>query len=239
MKSGSSDIATLTLTTPERVFQRSMSQTKSAGSSCAVDQVEERDLRVDAGDDDRRAELVAVLERDADGAAAAHEDLLHARVRCGSRSRTTRPTRRIASETAAHAALLEAPRSEVTVADVADRVVEHHVRGPRLVGPGPRADHAVHGEHRLDRVGLEPVVEQVADAHREQPRDVGDAAHAELAHLPGGLRARRSGRRSRASRASAAPAAAAARARRRRPSATPPTLGIVSASFFENCAIES
>ena len=88
----------------------------------------------------------------------------------------------------AHAALLVAPGSEVTVADVADRVVEHHVRGPGLVRPRPRPDDAVHREHALDRVGLEPVVQQVRDAHREQSRDVADATDPELAHLPCGAR---------------------------------------------------
>ena len=36
VKSGSSDIATLIFTTPERVFQRWMSVTKSAGSSVGI-----------------------------------------------------------------------------------------------------------------------------------------------------------------------------------------------------------
>ncbi len=57
--------------------------------------------------------------------------------------------RSMASATAAHAALGEAPVAQVTVADVADRVVGHHVGGARLVWAGPGADDAVDGDGRL------------------------------------------------------------------------------------------
>ena len=48
VKSGSSASARLILTTPLRVFQRSMSVTKSAGRFCAADMVKERGARVQA-----------------------------------------------------------------------------------------------------------------------------------------------------------------------------------------------
>ena len=148
-----------------------------------VDQVEERDLRVDAADHDRGAELLTVVEDDADGASVADDDLLHAGPRADLAPERLggRPDR---AADAAHPALLEPPGAEVAVADVPDRVMEHHVGGARLVRTGPRPDHAVHREHALDGIGLEPVVEQIGDAHREQAGDVAHAPFAELAHLP-------------------------------------------------------
>jgi hypothetical protein len=50
----------------------------------------------------------------------------------------------------AHPALREAPVAEMTVTDVADGVVSHHIGGARLVGPGPGADHPVDGERAFD-----------------------------------------------------------------------------------------
>ena len=52
VKSGSSASARLILTTPLRVFQCSMSVTKSSGRFCAADVVQERGARVQRGDDD-------------------------------------------------------------------------------------------------------------------------------------------------------------------------------------------
>ncbi len=80
----------------------------------------------------------------------------------------------MAADTPAHAAFGgEAPAAELPVTDVTDRVVCHHVGSARLVRAGPGADHAVHRECPLDlRGGLEPVVEQVGDAHRQQAGDV-------------------------------------------------------------------
>jgi len=85
----------------------------------------------------------------------------------------------------AHAAFGEAPVAQVAVADVADRVVRHHVGGARLVGPGPGADHAVDRERTLDLRRLEPVVEQVGDRHRHQPGHVGDRADVQAPVAPG------------------------------------------------------
>ena len=142
MKSGSSESATLTFTAPERERQCSMSSTKSVGQLGAVDLAEERDLRVRGRDDERRAQLGAVVERDADDAAVAHEDPLDGRVgaHVGAEG-LGRPADRVADR--AHPAAREAPRPELAVADVADRVVQHDVRGAGLLRAGPRADDAV------------------------------------------------------------------------------------------------
>ena len=175
VKFGSSLIATLTFTVPERVFHRSMSHTKSAGSSCLSSR--------------SRNAIFGWIVVTTTGARSSSpfssatptarpprvEDLRHLGVGADlGAERFGAAADRVAHR--AHAALLEPPAAEVAVADVADRVVEHDVGGAGLVGAGPRADHAVDREHRLDRVGLEPVVQQVGDAHREQARDVGDAA---------------------------------------------------------------
>ena len=123
-----------------------MSHTKSAGSSCRSIRSRNAIFGWMQLTTDRRAELVAVLERHADGPAAAHQDLRHLRVGADLRAeRLGGAADRVGHR--AHAALLEAPGAEVPVADVADRVVQHHVRGAGLVRSGPGADHAVHGEH--------------------------------------------------------------------------------------------
>ena len=69
------------------------------------------------------------------------------------------------------------PRAEVPVADLPDRVVRHHVAGPRLVRAGPGPDQAVQRHHGLHLVGLEEPVEDVHDRHRHQARDICDPAH--------------------------------------------------------------
>ena len=61
--------------------------------------------------------------------------------RCGRRAERDRgAAQRLAHR--AHAAVGEAPRAELAVADVADLVVRHHVGGAGRARPGPRADDA-------------------------------------------------------------------------------------------------
>ena len=234
VNSGSRSTATLTFTVPLRVFQRSMRSTKSVGSSRALDLFEERDLRVRRRDDDVGAQLLARLERHAAHAAVAHVDARDRRVGAHGRAVRDRGASRSACADAAHAAFGEAPRSELAVADVADLVVRHHVRGARRARPGPRADHAAHREHALHLRRREALVEQVGDAHREQARDVADAADVEPAQRPRerawsarsrGRRepdARRDRRRAagRARRRARRATRPSARTRRRRPSRT-------------------
>ena len=73
----------------------------------------------------------------------------------------------------------------MTVSDVTDRVVSHHVGGPRFVRPRPRTDHAVQRVRDLYLVRFEPLVEEVADAHGHQPGHVGHPANAESSVPPG------------------------------------------------------
>ena len=112
--------------------------------------------------------------------------------RCGSRTRTTSGGVAHRTGDRAHATLGETPVHGVALpaSDAADRVVQQHVGGARFVGARPLPDQAVDHHDRLHLLGLEPSVEQLGEAHREQPRGVGDPAGAELPHRPRGLRLR-------------------------------------------------
>src|SRR6202035_3701155 len=147
--------------------------------------VKEGGLRVQRGDDDLGRYLVAVVQDDAGGPAAARGDGDLDDAGAGPDRDAERPGG--AGDRGgdrAHAALGEAPAAKAAVADVTDRVVRHHVGGAWLVRARPGADHAVDGEGALDLRASEPVVQQVGDRHRHQPRDVGDGPHAEAAVAP-------------------------------------------------------
>ena len=108
------------------------------GQLVALQLVQERDLRVHCGDDRGGRHLLAVRQRHAGRPAPPNQYLRHLGVR------TDLTAERLGRSPAcggyaAHAALGEAPRSEVPVAHVPNGVVEHDVRGARLVWscPGP------------------------------------------------------------------------------------------------------
>ena len=56
---------------------------------------------------------------------------------------------------------------------------------PGVRGPGPDADHAARRHRALERVALEPVVEQVADRHGHDPEEVLHVALAEAGSAAG------------------------------------------------------
>ncbi len=188
VNSGSSASARLIFTVPERVRQLSMSSTNVVGELRSLDLLQERDLRVDRGDHERRRQLLAAVERHADRAAVADQHALDARVRADLGAERLRGRgARVADR--AHAALGIAPARDLAVADVADRVVHHHVRRAGRIGTRPRADDPVHRLQADEHLVLEPAAQQVGRAHREQPRDVGDRLLVDLlAELPGELR---------------------------------------------------
>ena len=140
--------------------------------------------------------------------------------------RTTAPSARAlpasASRDRAHAAAHVPPRAADAV-ELAELVVEQVVGGAGRARAGPHADHAGRRVRALQRVVLEPVVEQVADRHRHhavelvQPaaREPGGAAGLaqQLEHVARVLGADR-GRRA---------AASSAAARRRRAPSSPRT----------------
>ena len=84
----------------------------------------------------------------------------------------------------AHAAAHVAPGA-LDAVDLTERVVQEVVGGARGVRAGPDADDAARGVGALQLVGLEVVVEQVADGHRHQPEDLGDVAAAHPGGAPG------------------------------------------------------
>ncbi len=111
--------------------------------------VEERDLRVQRGDHQRRVDLLAVLEDRAVHPAAADDEPRDPCVGADLGAEAAgRPGDRLGDR--AHAAFGVAPAAELAVADVADRVVRHHVGGAGLVRAGPGADHAVDRERAFD-----------------------------------------------------------------------------------------
>ena len=183
VKTGSRSSAQLIFTTPLRELQCSMSRTKSAGSSLGSSCCRNVIFGWIAVTIERREDLLALLERDAARLPVRREDPRDAGVRpdLGAERPGARLDRR---RDRAHPALRHRPRAEVPVADVADRVVRHHVAGARLVRPRPRADQAVQRHHGLHLIGLEEPIEDVHDRHRHQPRDVADRLHVEPAEPP-------------------------------------------------------
>jgi hypothetical protein len=149
-----------------------------------VDLLQEGGPGVDGGDHHRGVQLLAAGQDHPGGPAAGDQHPLHPGVGAhGGAELEGRAVDGVGHRP--HAALGKAPAAQVAVADVADRVVGHHVGGARGVGPGPGADHPVDGQARLDLLGLEPVVQQVADAHGHQPGHVGHGAHVQAPVAPG------------------------------------------------------
>ena len=93
VNSGSRSTATLTLTVPLRVFQRSIVVDEVGGERRRVDLLEERDLRVGCGDHDVGAQLLAGLEHDAAHPPVANVDPRDARIGADGRAERLRRTR--------------------------------------------------------------------------------------------------------------------------------------------------
>src|SRR5918994_240908 len=85
---------------------------------------------------------------------------------------------------AAHAALRPSPRARVTV-HLADPVMHQDVGRARRHRPAPRADDRLGRQRALDPFVLEPLVEEVRRAHREQPYGLVEIATAPLTEAPG------------------------------------------------------
>ncbi len=85
----------------------------------------------------------------------------------------------------AHPAFGIAPAAQLTVSDITDRVMRHDVRRTWLVRPRPGADDPVDGHGALHLWRLEPVVEQVRDAHRHQPGELGHGTAVQSTMTPG------------------------------------------------------
>ena len=187
---GSPSMATLIFTVPLRDFHRSMSSTKSAGRSRRSSW--RRKVICGCVAATTRSALNSVPSWSA--TPTARPSLTRMRS-TGEFVRISAPKERGAARDGrghgAHATDRVAPgphrAAHAAVADVADRVVQHDVRRAGLARTCPGADDAVDRHHPLHLGRLEPVVEQVGDAHREQPGRVTDLAHVEPTHAPGEL----------------------------------------------------
>ena len=76
-----------------------------------------------------------------------------------------------------------APLAALTV-HFAEHVVQQHVRRSRLIRAREIADDGIETECGLDRIGLEPVVEQIAGALREQIEQIAPTAQIERTKTP-------------------------------------------------------
>ena len=149
----------------------------------SIDLTQERDLRVRGRDDRGRVQLLAAAQDDAAHEAVGDGDLLDGRARAHFAAESHRGAPDGLGDRP-HATHRIAPRAEVSVADVADRVVGHDVGRARLVGAGPGADDPVDREHALQLGALEPAVEEIADARRHEAGRLGGGAYVEAAHSP-------------------------------------------------------
>ena len=149
-----------------------------------ADQRQVRRDRVGARDDALRPDQRTVRERDPHRPAARVDrdpvDLgvgsdLGARGLGGPSHRRRDPT---------HTALRPSPCAGVTV-HLADPVMHQDVGRARRHRPAPRADDRLGRERALDPFVLEPLVEEVRRAHREQPYGLVEIATAPLAEAPG------------------------------------------------------
>ena len=162
VKSGSSDSARLTL--PDEPRTRNLLdrlRRTRPGNACASTNCRKRALRVGGRHHDPGAQLVAVLERDAASRGRPRTITLLPPARS---VRISTPSARAGLRDrradAAGAVLGEAPGAERAV-DLAHVVMQQHVRGARRARPEERADDAARGLRALERVELEPLVEQV------------------------------------------------------------------------------
>ncbi len=142
------------------------------GQMLLAHEVEVRRDGMGVRDDAVRSDDRSVLQLHADGAAALDDDAPHGPVGDDLGAGGLRG-RREGRAHAAHTAVDPSPRAGLPV-DLADPVVHEHVRGAGAHRPGPRADHRLGREGSLHAFVLEPLVEQVGGADREEPHELGD-----------------------------------------------------------------
>ena len=125
----------------------------------ALDELQERALRIGRRHHRLRAQLVAVGQRDTGRATAFDYDLLHGRVRAHFDAKCLRRTRDCRRH-ATGSILGKTPGAERTV-DLAHVVMEQHVRRSRRTRAEECADDTARRLRTLERIELEPLVEQV------------------------------------------------------------------------------
>ena len=139
------------------------------GKVLRVDELQEAALGIGGRHHDLRVQLVAVLERHAGRAAAVHDHLLDGGAGADLDAERARGARDRRAD-AAGAVLREAPGAERAV-DLAHVVVQQHVGGAGRARPEERADDAARRLGALERIELEPLVEQVGRGLRHELGD--------------------------------------------------------------------
>ncbi len=131
-----------------------------------LEQFQEGELRVNAGDDGPSVDFLTALQCNAGRLAVLDDHLLDAGL--GADLGTQLSGRR--SDRFAHrtgAAFGEPPGPEHTV-DLAHVVVQQHVGRAGRADAEEGADDAAGRHGRLERLGLEPLVEEIGRAHRHE-----------------------------------------------------------------------
>jgi hypothetical protein len=148
------------------------------------EQAEER-ARVGVRDDAARGELVAVVQRHAARAPVAGNHARHALPGTDLHAAGfgLAPHR---LRDRAHPADRVAPGALLSV-DLAEHVVQQHVRGTRRIRAREVAHDRVEAEARLDRRGLEPAVQPLARRDREQVQHVALGLHRQRVQALAGL----------------------------------------------------
>ena len=170
-KSGSSESATFMRNVPEPERQCVDAPQEFRRQRRRIDEPREEQLRIEIGDDDFGARKISPASVT---------------------TPTARPFSTITSRTAAIGADVDAARSAALRHRLGDRahaadrmapdallavhlaedVVEEHIGGALRIGALIGADDAVEAEHRLDRIALEPGIEEVAGRLEHQVEEV-------------------------------------------------------------------
>ena len=137
-----------------------------SGSWAGIQNPGERQPGIETRRHDAGGNLLAVVEPHARRSAPGHEHLCHGGLRADLDARLASSGRdRFRDGT--RAAACKAPRAELAV-DFSHVVVQQHVGRARGPDAEKGADDARSRHRRLERVGLEPLIQEVGGAHRHQ-----------------------------------------------------------------------
>ena len=148
----------------------------------APDQFQKSPLGVSVGDDDARGVFSAVGKRDAAGNAIANEHLGDGRAGSDLGTAALSGTGQRLGQNA-HASFDKSPEPPLP-RGAAHAVVEQQVTRARAERAGPATDHAVGRQRHLELLRLEPSVEELAGARREQRYQTFELGPAQLQQPP-------------------------------------------------------
>ena len=145
-----------------------------------VDKPGVQQARIEIRHDGARIEALAFIRDDAAGAALVQHDFGHPASGADLDAQGLHRLRHGLGD-GAHAADRVAPGALFSI-DLAEHVVQQHIGRPGRVGTGVVAHHAVETIGGLDRIGLEPAVQDVARRLGEQVQQLALARQRQLAH---------------------------------------------------------